>query len=560
MSSNSVPTSLAHEVAVCAHAAFATLPPRGKPSAHEWTVLSAVIAVARDEHGENPPRLRCIALGTGTKCIGRGSLRADGTIVNDSHAEVIARRALCRYLFDEVHAHAGACTPNECTLPVNSTLLVHDVLEKRDGDVSEATNNDFRYFSLRKSVSLYLYVSDSPCGASAIYSDCGEAVTSVEKPDSEVVAADTRGGYGGARRTGAKEIHPSTTLRTKSGRSDLPPAARTRSLSCSDKVARWIGVGLQSALVSHFLRGSLPLAGVVVSCGEGGGGAGATDSCSFAPQAAALDHALLRRGSASPALQQATCLSLVDLPFEAGLRSRTAAVARSLGSTGVAGADAASVRSGKRPRSDDSAPVAQLSAAASLSGSSGSGAAVVPCSLSLFAYRRPPAVAKMFEKTLPRRQACPWALLAGEAAAPPALVSQILAGARGTLHGVTKKAVNTAQLPSQTPALAKANLGALFVSAVRAVAAAWEAARAVPFADVGCTYADAKSGAASAGVAAHRLALAAWHAQTGSAFAAWPHASRHDYESFLIAAARSEGAVAPPVEDKDVVGESKHES
>jgi hypothetical protein len=162
----------------------------------------------------------------------------------------------------------------------------------------------------------------------------------------------------------------------------------------------------------------------------------------------------------------------------------------------------------------------------------------------------------MSEKALLRQQACPWALLSGEAAAPPALVSQTLAGARGTLHGVTKKAVNAAQLTFQAPALAKANMGALFISAVRAVAAAWGGARAVAFATAGCSYADAKSGTASAGVAAHRLACAAWHAQAGSDFAAWPHASRQDYESFLIAAARTEAVVAPPVEDEDARGGS----
>jgi tRNA-specific adenosine deaminase 1 len=54
-------------------------------------------------------------------------------------------------------------------------------------------------------------------------------------------------------------------LRTKAGRSDLPAAKRTLSMSCSDKLARWVGVGVQGALLSQFVDQPLLLASVITS-------------------------------------------------------------------------------------------------------------------------------------------------------------------------------------------------------------------------------------------------------------------------------------------------------
>ena len=127
------PTSLADRAAAAAAAAFGRLAARGKPQGGEWTVLAAVLvqdgpevrcrqapAASFRAHGAASARalvpavlltrsrpadqasaaLRCITLATGTKCVGREALATaqPGARVHDSHAEVLARRALQRFL------------------------------------------------------------------------------------------------------------------------------------------------------------------------------------------------------------------------------------------------------------------------------------------------------------------------------------------------------------------------------------------------------------------------------------------------------------------------------
>lgn len=80
-------------------------------------------------------------------------------------------------------------------------------------------------------------------------------------------------------------------MRVKSGRSDIPADLRTKSLSCSDKIARWSAIGLQTSLVSHFFPEPIQLHTLVIS---------ADPLAERDSQLAALNRALLNRSSLFP--------------------------------------------------------------------------------------------------------------------------------------------------------------------------------------------------------------------------------------------------------------------
>jgi tRNA-specific adenosine deaminase 1 len=227
--------------------AYSTLPPKCRPTESQWTVLAGIVAERRLLEGaeaEAPPsELLVLTLGSGTKCLGQSDMKPDGSVVNDCHAEVLARRAFKLYLLQEVRQHKETCRPHGVSWCHVPGILQH--------------NADCSVFSLQPEVSLHLYISDSPCGDAAIYDDWKPATSTMDSGS----AAHAGGIVSGTRRTGAKPLPASADreagdanativerkarARTKSGRSDLPPSRRTLSMSCSDKVASWLALGLQ---------------------------------------------------------------------------------------------------------------------------------------------------------------------------------------------------------------------------------------------------------------------------------------------------------------------------
>ncbi|XP_074895794.1 tRNA-specific adenosine deaminase 1 isoform X7 [Buteo buteo] len=144
----------ADEIAELCYRHYRTrLPKQGKPDPNrEWTSLAAVVKVESSTQREvlaSPGNLQVtkevVAMGTGTKCIGQNKMRKTGDILNDSHAEIVAKRSFQRYL---LHQMWLAASHQQCSIFIPGT---------ETGKWKLKPNTIFVFFS-----------SHTPCGDASI--------------------------------------------------------------------------------------------------------------------------------------------------------------------------------------------------------------------------------------------------------------------------------------------------------------------------------------------------------------------------------------------------------
>ncbi|KAI5124777.1 hypothetical protein M0805_005411 [Coniferiporia weirii] len=195
-----------------------------KPSNdYQYTVLAAFV-LDRD-----CAETKVVSLATGSKCLPTARYPPHGDALHDSHAEVLARRGLMRWLHDEVRRAAVAADG------AGSLWIVR------------ASPHGGGKWMLRPDVALHMYVSTVPCGdASTRFLAAAQDPAIAALKDAAPPAAPAPGGT--ARGRDGYALH--SVLRTKPGRADSPP---TRCMSCSDKIAAWGVLGAQGALAARLV-------------------------------------------------------------------------------------------------------------------------------------------------------------------------------------------------------------------------------------------------------------------------------------------------------------------
>ena len=195
-----------------------------------------------------------MAVGTGSKCLGENELSLDGSLVHDSHAEIIARRAFIIYLLHELE----------------NSFRNTKVKDSTKQDLIFEYDEKLKYFALKGGIRFHFYTTHPPCGDATIApkptfrseininQETNPNHLQIKRQKLEIQSF-----IKDIHRTGAKCIdqsiekdpfdtndspmayHTIGAIRRKPGRGDP-----TQSLSCSDKMAKWNFVGLQGSFLS----------------------------------------------------------------------------------------------------------------------------------------------------------------------------------------------------------------------------------------------------------------------------------------------------------------------
>ncbi|CEJ90615.1 hypothetical protein VHEMI06384 [[Torrubiella] hemipterigena] len=185
---------------------FDQLPVKRKPAIrdnglHEWVPLSGIVA-------EKAGKFECLALATGMKCLPATKMAsANGAVLHDWHAEILAIRAFNRYLLDEI---------------INSN---DSILLPRNKASSNPGERSTQAYVVDPAVKLHMYCSEAPCGDASMELTMGaqDDETSWDLPQDQPHDLPGRAYFS---RLGI--------VRRKPARNDAPV---TLSKSCSDKMS-----------------------------------------------------------------------------------------------------------------------------------------------------------------------------------------------------------------------------------------------------------------------------------------------------------------------------------
>ncbi|XP_041455694.1 tRNA-specific adenosine deaminase 1-like isoform X2 [Lytechinus variegatus] len=98
---------------------------------------------------------KVVAMASGSKCIGASKMSKTGDILNDSHAEVLARRGFLRYLYHQLRLALMGC---------------------HDNSIFSGPGGDGRC-RLKEGVRFHFYTSHTPCGDASIFPKADQGCT-----------------------------------------------------------------------------------------------------------------------------------------------------------------------------------------------------------------------------------------------------------------------------------------------------------------------------------------------------------------------------------------------
>ncbi|XP_019354167.1 double-stranded RNA-specific editase B2 [Alligator mississippiensis] len=180
--------------------------------------------------GLDSRQAQVIVLSSGTKCINGEYINDQGLVVNDCHAEIVARRAFVHFLYSQLELHLSK--------------------RREDWERSIFVRLKEGGYRLKENILFHLYVSTSPCGDARLNSPY--EITTDLNSSKHIVRK-----YRGHLRTkiesgeGTIPVRRHNAVQTWDG---VLLGEQLITMSCTDKIARWNILGLQGALLSYFIE------------------------------------------------------------------------------------------------------------------------------------------------------------------------------------------------------------------------------------------------------------------------------------------------------------------
>ncbi|KAL1396111.1 hypothetical protein pipiens_010747 [Culex pipiens pipiens] len=198
---------------------------------------------------------------TGTKCVSGEHMSVTGSVINDSHAEIIARRGLLDFFYTQLDQHckqaAAAAAASTNNGNNNNTVAQQNGKNGEQPEAAEPepsifvrpTDGSSKLYRLKDGIYFHLYINTAPCGDARVFSPHENDNMDVDKHPNRKARGQLRTKVESGE--GTIPVKSSEGIQTWDG---VLQGQRLLTMSCSDKISRWNVLGLQGSLLASVIE------------------------------------------------------------------------------------------------------------------------------------------------------------------------------------------------------------------------------------------------------------------------------------------------------------------